>query len=168
LKERTKSKKIIFIVLIGMIMFCLTLFGFFKIYPDKTDEKLIQEQKKNEEERIIIFEENRDIFDTLVNNLYVREDEIDIDFSNGDIKFFVNEKEEKIGEDEYALYSKIYSLLKCERIDLYKNSDGNKIIEIYIQSIDGHDDFMIYKKDKEADSVYEFSPGWSYETNWYT
>lgn len=178
LKEREKSikkyvKLLIVMVLMAMLLFCLTwLIVFIKNSAREKQEKVqqqksIQEQRKNEDQILKKFKENKDLFDTLADKLYVRKDELFIKFSDDNIKFTVNEKEEPIGADEYVLYEKIYSLLKCNWIRLSKNSDGNKRIEIYLESEGGYDDFRLYNKDKE-DSAEEISPGWYYKTLWFT
>lgn len=167
MKGREKIIKMFTILLIAIFLLCLALFVFFNIYPRWAEDKIVKEQIKFQEKTIEIFKENKTIFDTLVNDLYLREDEIKIDFSSDRIKFIVNGKEEKLDSEEYIFYDKLHSLIQCNRLKLYKNSDGNKIIEIYLYSVDGHDDFIIYNKERE-DSVDEFSPGWTYETKWYT
>ncbi len=167
--------KIFTILLITIFLLYLVLFAFFKIYSRWTEdkiasnqEKIIKEQEKYQEEIIEIFKENKDIFDTLVKNLYLREEKITINFSSDKINFIVNGKEEEINTEDYIFYDPLHSLIKCNRLKLYKNFDGNKIIEIYLHSVDGHDDFIIYNKDNGENSIYEFAPGWYYETFWYT
>jgi len=175
LKSREKMIKIFIILFIVILLLFLILFIFLKIYSRWTEDKIvnkqeeiIKEQEKFQEEIIENFKDNKDLFDKLVNNLYSREEEIKINFSNDMIKYIVNGKEEELDSEEYIFYEQLYSLMKCNRLKLYKDSDGNKIIEIYLYSVDGHDDFIIYNKDNEENLIYEFAPGWYYETFWYT
>lgn len=123
---------------------------------------------KNLEERIKNFKENQEMFDTLVNNLYLSEDEIIIKYSNGNISYLVNRKEKKLSEEQYSFYNKLFSSFECERVWLYTNSDGSKVLDILIGSEDGHIDSIIYNEDNGENSIYEFAPGWYYETLWYT
>lgn len=170
LKGRMKSMKK-YILFIAMLICSLTLFALIKIYPDWKKDKMVKEYEKDKEERIINFKANKEIFDTLVNSLYKREEEIHIYFSDGKIKFTANEKEEKIEEDEYTLYNNIYTLVKCERIDLYENKDGSKSIIIFLENEAWCAESIIYNEDREDslnDSYDEISPGWYYETSWYT
>ncbi len=171
LKGRIKSMKKYIILLIAMLICSFTLFTLVKIYPDWKKDKMVKEYEKDKEERIKNFKANKEIYDTLVNNLYEREEEIHIYFSDGNLKFTANEKEETIGKDEYTLYNKIYTLVKCKRIDLYKNEDGSKSIIIFLENEAWSAESIIYNEDREDslnDSYDEIYPGWYYETSWYT
>ncbi len=102
LKGREKILKIISLLFIAIFLMCLVLYVLFKVYSRWTEnnivkerDKMVKEQEKNMEERIKNFKGNEEIFDGLISNLYTRENEIRIKFSNGDIKLSANEKEEK-------------------------------------------------------------------------
>lgn len=178
MKDREKIIKIFTMLFIAISLLCLVLSLFLKIYTRWTEakitneqDKMVKEYEKDKEERIKNFKANKEIFDTLISNLYEREEEIHIYFYEGNIKFTANEKDEKIGEDEYTLYNKIYSLVKCERIDLYKNEDGSKSIIIFLDNEAWCEESIIYNEDREDslnDSYDEIYPGWYYETSWYT
>lgn len=69
----------------------------------------------------------------MVNKLYVRDDEIIINYSKNKIELLVNGKEEKIDSEDYDLFNNLYSIIKCERVKLYISSSGSKLLEIYVR-----------------------------------
>ncbi len=145
-------------------MICLL---FFKVYSEWKEDNIVHKQKENKERIIKNFEENKNIFDILVKNIYSREEEIQIVFSDKNIKFIADGKEEELDNEYYNLLNRIYKILKCERIRLHKDSSENKILQIYLIDEGVYSDSIIFGKDKE-ESMDEFSPGWYYKTLWST
>lgn len=168
----------VIVILIKDSIFKKTLFIFLNIiflfliisnaYAQGTENDVINKHKKFKKHIIKIVKTNKDVFDDLVENVYSKNDEIEITLVNKNIHFVVNGKEEKLDKEYHKLYKKLFTILKCHRIRLHKNSSGYKIIEIYLRKEGKYVDSLIFCKDKKVGITNEITPGWYYRTLWYT
>ena len=142
-------KNIVIIILI--ILTCLLIISAYLEWKEdylahKQQEKHIREQRENKENIIQAFLDNKNIFDDLVQKIYSREDNINVKFTDGNVQFFVDNKEEKINDEFSELLNRIHAALECNRISLYINSSDNKILEIYIGSKGLHVESIISRR----------------------
>lgn len=108
------------------------------------------------------FKENKDVFDTLVEKIYVRDEQIQINFSEQNIQFLVNGQEEKLGEEDYNLLNKLYSILKCKSANLHKHPSGDNELSISWGRIENYYEVIYYTKNNEEAFNDELPPGWDY------
>ena len=161
------SKKLIFILLILILVFTIIL----SINVcSKSKEKSASYNVEEYRNKIIeTFKNNKIVFKTLVTKLHSKNDEIDISYIDKKIIYLVNGKKERLDEEDYILFKKIFILLESERISLYKSSVGGKVLEIDLPSEGPYFNSMIFSKNRiNKDYMYEFSPGWYYKFLGYT
>lgn len=160
-----RSLIFVFIILILISLISLLIN---KAYSEWKENKVVNKQKENKGKIIKTFKENKHVFDNLVEYMYSRDGEIQINFSKENIQLINNGKDEKLDEEHYNLLNELYTLLKCKRARLHKSSSGSKILEIYLEDEGVYSDLIIFCKDKNEGFTEEFSPGWYYKTLWHT
>lgn len=165
-------KNLIYIFIVLIIIFVVSLLGF-KAYSAWKLNNVINMQQESKERIIKTFLANKDIFDDLVKNMYSNQEDMEIEFSNGNIQLYVNGKKEKLDKEFYSLLNKLYSVMKCESVTLNKDSLGNRILTIFLGNshLDNKNIYaesILYCKDKVEGVTDEFFPGWHYKILWYT
>ncbi|HHV98742.1 MAG TPA: hypothetical protein GXX36_04075 [Clostridiaceae bacterium] len=163
---------LIYILVILIIIYVVSILGY-KAYSAWKLNDMRNMWKESRERIIETFLANKDIFDDLIKKMYSSQQDIIIEFSNGNIQLYVNGKEEKLDNEFYSLLNKLYSIINCESITLRKDSSGNKVLEIYLGSKNYDkknvfEEYILYCKDKIEGITDEFSPGWYYKVSWYT
>lgn len=164
--KNNKNKKVLF-AFIPFVLIILVYIIFIKINYEwnvnSISEKYAEKYDENKSKIINAFIANKGDFDAVIEKFYLKDVDVDISFFNDTIVYKVNGKEEKLRDEDYALFSKLYSILNCESI---RCSSESKDIEILIPYDERCDDIILYSPNLEG-VMKGLSPDWEFSPDWY-